>query len=84
MASIFHIAKRILLGHDTRLHPLDHRMAKEWVKRRLKKIYPELAQDPQKLEAAYRSLNLTGRPGQTEEEPETVFEMSLPGEPERD
>ena len=40
------------------LHDLDRRMAKEWIKRRLCVWYPELRNDPEALERAYRELDL--------------------------
>ena len=40
------------------LHALDRRMAKEYIKRRLAAIYPELRGDPAQLEAAYQELGL--------------------------
>ena len=40
------------------LHALDRRMAKEYIKKRLAALYPELRGDPLALEAAYRELGL--------------------------
>ena len=40
------------------LHAIDRRMAKEWIKKRLVAIYPELSNDPQALETAYQELGL--------------------------
>ena len=40
------------------LHAIDRRMAKEYIKKRLAALYPELRGDPLALEAAYRELGL--------------------------
>jgi len=58
-------------------------MAKRWIKQRLMVVFPELRNNPRALEAAYHALNLEPRPGQEEGDAETVFEMTLPREPER-
>lgn len=51
---------RVLLPErqERPLHAIDRRMAKEWVKKRLVAIYPELRGDPEALEAAYRELGM--------------------------
>ena len=51
---------RVLLPErpERPLHALDRRMAKEWVKKRLVAIYPELRGDPEALEAAYNELGM--------------------------
>jgi hypothetical protein len=54
-------------------------MAKQWVKKRLVHVYPELKDDPKALEAAYRSLSLEPRLGTEEGDQATYFEMTLPG-----
>lgn len=43
------------------LHALDRRLAKEYIKRRLALLYPELRADPEALERAYRELDLEPR-----------------------
>jgi hypothetical protein len=55
-----HLFTRILLpGPPERpLHEIDRRLAKEWIKKRLALLYPELRGDPAALEAAYRELGL--------------------------
>jgi hypothetical protein len=63
---------------EPRLHPIDHQMAKRWIKQRLVAVFPELRNNPKALERAYQSLGLDPREGQEEGETETVFEMSLP------
>jgi hypothetical protein len=70
---------RKALGREPALHPIDHGMAKQWVKKRLLAVYPELRNDPKALEAAYRSLSLEPRLGTDEGEQATYFEMTLPG-----
>ncbi len=67
------------------LHPIDHAMAKRWVKQRLIIAFPALRNNPRALEAAYRALSLQPRAGDEEGEEETVFEMKIPGqEPDKD
>jgi hypothetical protein len=63
---------------EPRLHPIDHQLAKRWIKQRLVVVFPELRNNPKALEQAYRSLGLDPREGQEEGEAETVFEMNLP------
>lgn len=43
------------------LHEVERRLAKEYVKRRLAALYPELRSDPEALEHAYRELDLEPR-----------------------
>ncbi len=52
--------KRVLLPPrpERPLHAIDRRMAKEWIKRRLAALFPELRGDPVALENAYRELGL--------------------------
>ncbi len=54
-------------------------MAKEWIKKRLATLYPELRGDPEALEAAYRDLDLepTGTVRRADGEIQT-FAMKLP------
>ena len=40
------------------LHALDRRIAKEWIKKRLVALYPELRGNPEALETAYRELGM--------------------------
>ena len=40
------------------LYAIDRRMAKEWIKKRLALLFPELRGDPVALENAYRELGL--------------------------
>ena len=82
MASLFKLIKRAF-GHEPPLHPIDRQMAKRWIKQRLMNVYPELRNNPKALEQAYRDLSLEPREGTNPGDPETIFEMHLPGpEPE--
>lgn len=76
-SSITQFFKRAIFGEEP-IHPVERRLAKEWIKKRLARVYPELRGNPVALEKAYRELGLSARPGETEEEPETVFEVRLP------
>ena len=73
--------KKILLPSkpDRPLHALDQRMAKEWIKKRLAALFPELRGNPQALEDAYQELSLesTGTVRRADGEVKT-FEMNLP------
>jgi hypothetical protein len=71
---------RSKLQGEPPLNPLDRRMAKRWVKERLKRLYPELRLDPEALEKAYHELGLEPREG-AGKGGATVFEVTLPGEP---
>ena len=68
---------RSQLGGEPELQPQDHRMAKRWVKERLKKIYPDLRLDPVALEKAYQDLGLEPHAG-SGKGGATVFEITLP------
>ena len=74
---LFQLIKRAL-GQEPALHPIDHQMAKHWIKQRLLHVFPDLRNNPAALERAYRSLSLDPREGDEEGEAETVFEMRLP------
>ena len=52
--------KRVLLPEapEQPLHAIDRRLAKEWIKKRLATLFPELRGDPVALENAYRELGL--------------------------
>lgn len=76
--TIFDFLRSKLLGEPP-LNPLDRRMAKRWVKERLKRLYPDLRLDPEALEKAYRELGIEPREG-AGKGGATVFEVTLPGE----
>ena len=58
--SLRHLFTRILTPQrpERPLHAIDRRIAKEWIKKRLVALYPELRGDPTALEAAYHELSL--------------------------
>lgn len=60
-----------------RLRPLENNLAKRWVKERLKKLFPELRNDPEALEKAYASLGIEARPG-AGKGGGVVYELSTP------
>jgi hypothetical protein len=70
---------RKAMGREPVLHPIDHGLAKQWVKKRLLLIYPELRNDPEALDAAYRALSLEPRLGAEDGDQAAYFEMTLPG-----
>ena len=74
---LFQFIKRTV-AREPKLHAIDHRMAKHWIKQRLLLVFPELRNNPRALEAAYQALNLTPRPGSEEGDAAAVFEMTLP------
>lgn len=65
---------------EPELHPVDRGMARQWIKQRLVAVFPELRNNPQALESAYRTLNLEPKAGTEAGDGETVFEMSIPGQ----
>lgn len=76
--TIFEFLRAKLQGEPP-VHPMDRRMAKRWVKERLKRLYPELRLDPDALEQAYQDLGIEPREG-AGKGGATVFEITLPGE----
>jgi len=76
--TIFEFVRSKLQGEPP-LHPMDRRLAKRWVKERLKRLYPELRLDPKALEQAYQDLGVEPREG-TGKGGATVFEITLPGD----
>jgi hypothetical protein len=81
---LLHLIKRAF-GRSEPLHPVDRRMAKQWIKQRLTVVFPELRNDPAALERAYQALGLEPRAGSSEGDSDTVFEVQLPTgrEPDR-
>ena len=69
-----------MLTKERPLHPIDRRLAKEWIKNRLAAVFPELRGDPAALEQAYRDLDLepTGAARQQDGGEVKTFEMNLP------
>ena len=76
---LFSFIKRAFLSQPA-MHPVEHGMARRWIKQRLVAVFPELRNNPAALERAYRTLSLEPRPGQGGDEAETVFELTSPGE----
>ena len=70
---------RSRLQGEPPMHPMDRRIAKRWVKERLKRIYPELRLDPKALEKAYQELGIEPHEG-SGKGGATVFEINLPGD----
>jgi hypothetical protein len=59
------------------VHPIEQRMAKRWVKERLKRLFPELRSNPEELEKAYQELGIEPREG-SGRGGEAVYEITLP------
>lgn len=68
--------KRKLRREET-LHPLDRGLARQWVKKRLAAVFPELRDDPVALERAYRALSLEPRLGSEPGDAGVYFEIKL-------
>ena len=67
-----------LLGSDDdRLAPVENKMARRWVKERLKRLFPELRNDPEGLDKAYRQLGIESLPG-AGKGCAVVYEITLP------
>jgi len=60
------------------VHPVEAGMARQWIKRRLTVLYPELRNQPQALHAAYEELDLEPRRGTEDGEAYAYFEVKLP------
>ncbi len=80
-SSLRHLFTRILLPAppEQPLHEIDRRLAKEWIKKRLAALYPELRGNHEALEAAYQELGL--EPAGTVRRPDgdvKSYAMSLP------
>jgi hypothetical protein len=68
---------RQALQGEEHIHPIDRRMAKHWVKERLRRIYPHLKSNPQDLEKAYNELGIEAHEGSGKGNG-TVYEITLP------
>ncbi|HEY8900882.1 MAG TPA: hypothetical protein VIM61_10770 [Chthoniobacterales bacterium] len=75
-AGLIEFFRRKLAGEPP-LHPIDRRAARHYVKQRLVHIFPELRNDPEALEKAYRELDLEPRAG-VGKGGATVFEAIIP------
>ncbi len=76
--TIFEFLRSRLQGEPP-LQPMDRRIAKRWVKERLKRLYPDLRLDPKALEQAYQNLGVEPHEG-SGKGGATVFEITLPGD----
>jgi hypothetical protein len=65
-------------GAQPPLHPVDQRLAKQWVKKRLVAVFPELRNNPKALEQAYQHLSLEPRLGTEEGDAAAYFEITPP------
>ena len=74
--SFLEFLRQSLQGEEP-IQPLERKMAKRWVKERLKKIYPELRNDPDALERAYKELGMEQHEG-AGKGASTVYEITLP------
>lgn len=74
---------RFGLQGEKPVHPVERLMAKRWVKERLKRLFPELANNPEELEKAYQQLGIEPIAG-AGSGGETVFEITLPDKARRD
>ena len=79
MKSVIQFIKRAFT-REPELHPVERGMARRWIKQRLVTVFPELRNNPAALERAYQTLGLEPRAGAGPDEPETVYQMSIPGE----
>jgi hypothetical protein len=70
------LIRQALQGEEN-IHPIDRRMAKHWVKERLRRIYPHLQSNPQGLEKAYNELGIEAHEGSGKGNG-TVYEITLP------
>jgi hypothetical protein len=62
------------------LHPVDHQMARRWIKQRLVAVFPELRNNPRELEIAYQNLGMDPQPGQEPGDNETIFVLNSPSQ----
>ena len=65
------------------IHPIQRAMAKRWVKERLKRLFPELRSNPEKLEKAYRQLGIESHEG-SGKGGAAVYEITLPDKIQQD
>jgi len=68
---------RELRGKEKPLRKVERRAAKFYIKARLARLFPEVANDPEALEALYQTLDLEARPG-CGPGGATAFEVILP------
>jgi hypothetical protein len=63
---------------EPKLHPVDRQLARRWIKQRLIAVFPQLRNNPQELERAYRNLGMDAQPGHEEGDADTIFVLSAP------
>ena len=72
------------LRSEAPIHKHDQRIAKSWMKERLKRLFPQFRNDPDALERAYHELGLEAHEG-AGKGAGTVYEITLPaGTEEKD
>ena len=77
--ALFAMIKRAFRS-EPEIHPVEHGMARRFVRQRLTVVFPELRNNPAALDRAYRALSLEPRLGQGPDEAETVFELKTHGD----
>ena len=77
--ALFAMIKRAFRSEPD-IHPVEHGLARRWIKQRLVVVFPELRNNPAALDRAYRALSLEPRPGHGHDEAETVFELKTHGD----
>lgn len=69
---------RNALHGETDLHPLEQRLARHYLKRRIALVYPELRNDPGALDEAYRLLSIEPATGTDVGDPATYYDIQAP------
>lgn len=59
---------------EPQLHPVDHQLARRWIKQRLLVVFPHLRNNPRELERAYCNLGMDPQEGDAD----TVFVLTAP------
>ena len=77
--ALFAMIKRAF-RREPAIHPVEHGLARRWIKQRLLVVFPELRNNPRALDRAYRALSLEPRAGSGPDEAETVFELKTHGD----
>ena len=60
------------------VRPVEGRLAKQWIKARLRALYPELRNNPSALEEAYQALDLEPRAGKAPGDAHSYFDLRSP------
>ena len=77
--ALFAMIKRAFRAEPA-IHPVEHGMARRWIKQRLTVVFPELRNNPTALDRAYCALSPEPRPGAGPDAAETVFELKTHGD----